>query len=126
METARSTQPVTGYGAHDLWELFEYGECVPCNNPRVFLHFLASAGTRRLSAESIVEGCGVAFNVEGPVGDDGVTGLLEYQLTVGEVRESFGDEERDLLSALIAVHGDRPEPGGAISPRVAHALGLED
>lgn len=124
METARSIGVTTEYGAHDLWELFEYGERVACKNPRIFLHFLASAGTRRLSVESIVEGCGASFRVEGPIGDDGVAGLLEYQLTVGET-QSFGDEERELLISMISIHGDRPEPGGAVSPRVAHALGVE-
>lgn len=125
MDTAQSTGLVAGYGVYDLWELFEYGERAVCKNPRVFLHFLASAGTRRLSVESIVEGCGASFRLEGPVGDDGVTGLLEYQLTAGEARESFGEEERDLLVSLIAIHGDRPEPGGAVSSRVARALGVE-
>lgn len=126
METARSPRLATGYGDHDLWELFEYGERVSCSNPRVFLHFLASSGTRRLSVESLVEGCGAAFRVEGPVGDDGVAGLLEYRLTVGEAQESFGQEEQALLLTLIAIHGDRPEPGGAISPAVAGVFGLED
>lgn len=125
MGTARSAGLVAGYGARDLWELFDYGERVVCRNPRVFLHFLASAGTRRLHAESIVDGCGVSFRVEGPIGDDGVAGLLEYQLTAGEAREGFGEEERELLLALIAIHGDRPEPGGAISSRIARALGVE-
>lgn len=125
MDTARSTQLVAGYGAYDLWELFEYGERVSCRNPRVFLHFLASAGTRRLSLQSVVDGCGASFRLEGPVGDDGVTGLLEYQLTAGETRESLGDDERGLLVSLIAIHGDRADPGGAVSSRVAHALNLE-
>lgn len=125
MNTARSTGLVAGYGVYDLWELFEYGERAVCKNPRVFLHFLASAGTRGVCVESIVEGCGASFRVEGPIGDGGVAGLLEYQLTADETRESFGEEERDLLLSLIEIHGDRPEPGGAASSRVARALGIE-
>lgn len=125
MGTVRSLELKAGYGAYDLWELFEYGERVSCRNPRVFLHFLASSGTRRASVESVVEGCGVSFRVEGPIGDDGVAGLLEYQLTTSEARGNFNEDELDLLISMIAIHGDRPEPGGAVSPRVARALGVE-
>ena len=125
MGTVRSLDLIAGYGAYDLWELFEYGERVSCGNPRVFLHFLASPGTRGASVGSVVEGCGVSFRVEGPIGDDGEAGLLEYQLTAGEARDSFAEEELDLLISLIAIHGDRPEPGGAVSARVARALGVE-
>lgn len=125
MGTARSAELAAGYGAYDLWEFFEYGDRAVCKNPQVFLHFLASAGTRRLFVDSLVEGCGVSFRVEGPIGDDGVAGTLEYQLTAGDARESFGEAERELLFSLIAIHGDRPEPGGAVSSRVAAALGVE-
>lgn len=109
------------YGAYNLWELFEYGERVPCKNPRVFLHFLASSGSRRVEVTSVLADFGAAFKVSGPIGDDGTQGLLEYQLTLGEAR-CFGAEETEILLSAIA-RDELPERAGT-AESVARVLAL--
>lgn len=121
MDTVLNDGRMAGYGVYDLWEFFEYGERVSCRNLRVFLHFLASSGTRRVEVTGVLEEFGAAFRVEGPIGDDGMTGLLEYQLTPDETR-SFGPEEAEILHAAIS-RGELPEEYGT-PEKVARVLGL--
>ena len=109
------------YGAYNLWEFFEYGERVSCRNPRVFLHFLASSGSRGVEVTGVLEDFGAAFRVSGPIGDDGTQGLLEYQLTIGEAR-SFDAEETEILLSAVARH-ELPEKAGTCE-KVARVLGL--
>ena len=109
------------YGAYNLWEFFEYGERVSCKNLRVFLHFLVSSGSRRVEVTSVLEEFGVAFRIQGPTGDDGTPGLLEYQLTLGEAR-SFGAEETEVL--LSAIARDESPERAETAENVARVLGL--
>lgn len=122
METTLSGGRATVHGGYNLWELYEYGERVSCRNPSVFLHFLASAGTRRVEVTGVMDGCGVSFRVEGPIGDDGRPGLLEYQLT-GTEASSFTPAEVEVLLAAILRY-ELPERSGA-AESVVRALGLE-
>lgn len=121
METTLSGGRATVHGGYDLWELFEYGERVSCKNPYVFLHFLASGGTRRVEVTGVMDGCGVSFRVQGPIGDDGRPGLLEYQLT-GTEASSFTPAEVEVLLGEVSRH-ELPERSGA-AESVARALGL--
>lgn len=121
MDTILNEGKVAEYGAYDLWEFFEYGERVSCKTPGVFLHFLASSGTRKVEVTGVLEDFGAAFRVEGPIGDYGIPGLLEYQLTPDEAR-GFCPEEASILLEAIS-RGDLPE-GYGTPEKVARVLGL--